>query len=189
MTSPSTPSQTVGPFFHLALQKLERNDIAASATSGERITIRGRVLDGDGAGVCDAMLELWQADATGDFPEPAGVREVSESKRSRGFGRVFMDANGGFEFTTLKPGRVSGPHGILQSPHIVVMVFSRGLLKPLLSRIYFPDEPSNEEDHILNLIPRERRGTLVARRRHGAGNVLEWNVILQGDAETVFFDC
>ncbi len=189
MRSPSTPSQTVGPFFHLALRKLERQNVADSETAGESITIRGRVLDGDGEGVCDAMLELWQADAAGKFPGPVEGREVSRPKGSSGFGRVFMDHNGGFEFTVRKPGRVSGPHGILQAPHIVVMIFSRGLLKPLFSRIYFSDEPSNDEDHVLNLIPSERRGTLIARRSDGGGNVLEWNVILQGDAETVFFDC
>ncbi len=104
----------------------------------------------------------------------------------RGFGRVPTDAKGAFRFSTIKPGRVPGPGGRLQAPHLVVAVFMRGLLKHLATRIYFPDEPANAEDPILKLVPAPRRATLIAK--HKAKGVLEWNILLQGRNETVFFD-
>jgi protocatechuate 3,4-dioxygenase alpha subunit len=99
---------------------------------------------------------------------------------------VLSDAKGGFRLKTIKPGRVPGPDDVLQAPHVVVLIFMRGLLKHLVTRVYFPDEPSNAEDPVLALVPPERRPTLVARRV-GDG-VLEWNIVLQGEGETVFFD-
>ena len=104
----------------------------------------------------------------------------------KGFGRIPTDARGAFRFSTIKPGRVPGPGGRLQAPHLVVSVFMRGLLKHLATRIYFPDEAGNAEDPILKLVPPARRSTLIARPR--SRGVLEWNIILQGKGETVFFD-
>jgi protocatechuate 3,4-dioxygenase alpha subunit len=191
MTSAPTASQTVGPFFHLGMTYLERGNLVPEGVAGERITMRGKVLDGDGEAVPDAMVEIWQADSAGRYlgeipPQNSGA------PRFLGFGRIETDENGAFSFTTIKPGRVPGPDGSLQAPHIAVTLFSRGLLKPLLTRVYFPDEPSNAEDAILNLVPRERRPTLLATRSGGAKNepekIFEWKIVMQGDGETVFFD-
>jgi protocatechuate 3,4-dioxygenase alpha subunit len=189
MTSAPTPSQTVGPFFHLGMTYLERDNLVAEGLAGERLAIRGKVLDGDGQPVPDAMVEIWQADSSGRYPGEISAQN-SAAPRFLGFGRIETDENGAFGFTTIKPGRVPSPDGSLQAPHIVVTLFSRGLLKPLLTRVYFPDEPSNAEDPVLKLVPRERQSTLLATRsgERGAKNELEWKIVMQGDGETVFFD-
>jgi protocatechuate 3,4-dioxygenase, alpha subunit len=189
MTTPPTGSQTVGPFFHLGMTHLERNSLVAEGAPGERIRIRGRVLDGGGNAVPDAIVEVWQADSAGRYFGEIPPKN-SGAPRLQGFGRIETDEKGEFSFTTVKPGRVPAPDGGLQAPHIVVTLFSRGLLKPLLTRIYFPDEPSNADDKVLKLVPPERRSTLVAARsgERGAGNVLEWTIVMQGAGETVFFD-
>jgi protocatechuate 3,4-dioxygenase alpha subunit len=101
---------------------------------------------------------------------------------------VLADAAGGFQFTTIKPGRVPGPEGRLQAPHLLITIFMRGLLKQLMTRVYFPDDPANAEDAILQMVPAERRASLIARAVAADKANLEWNVALQGDAETVFFD-
>jgi protocatechuate 3,4-dioxygenase alpha subunit len=173
----ATAAQTVGPYFHLGTDRLFIADLAGNAP-GEKVAIAGRVLDGDGKPVNDALIEIWQAGPDGKFNPPGFA----------GFGRVATDDQGAFRFTTLKPGRVEGIGGALQAPHLVVAVFMRGLLRHLVTRIYFPDEPANGEDAILNLVPAGRRATLVAVRTPVAG-ALEWNVVLQGEHETVFFDC
>lgn len=172
----ATASQTVGPYFHLGCDRMVITDIAGGSP-GLRTVIAGRVLDGDGKPVNDAMLELWQAAPNGEYAQPG----------FRGFGRVATDADGAFRFVTVKPGSVPAPDGTFQSPHIAVAVFMRGLLRHLLTRIYFPDDPGHAADPVLALVPAERRATLIARDR--APNVLEWNVVLQGAEETVFFDC
>ena len=172
----ATTSQTVGPYLHIGLVWLITENLAAKGAEGERVSIEGRVLDGDGKPVNDAAVEIWQADARGRYGQ----------KRFRGFGRSATDAKGRFRFKTIKPGRVPGPRGRLQAPHIAVNVFMRGQLKQLVTRIYFPDEVSNQEDPVLARVPRARRETLIAKRK---GKALEWNVILQGKRETVFFDC
>lgn len=187
--SGQTPSQTVGPFFAYGLVPetygrtgLATGRIAGDEVSGERVVIVGRVIDGAGAGVPDALLEVWQADAEGRYPQAAH----GSNSGFRGFGRVGTDAEGGFRFETIKPGQVAGPKGTLQAPHLGVIVFCRGLLSHAFTRIYFADEPSNADDPILALVEDERRNTLVARRRE-TGHYT-WNVVLQGDDETVFFD-
>jgi protocatechuate 3,4-dioxygenase alpha subunit len=124
------------------------------------------------------VIEIWQADAAGKYADESG-------SGFRGFGRVATDNNGGFRFTSIKPGRVSGPHETLQAPHLVVTIFMRGLLLHLYTRIYFPDEPANATDPILSLTPAERRATLVASK--AGGDVLRWDVLMQGEDETVFF--
>ena len=106
-----------------------------------------------------------------------------------GYGRIPTDEDGRFSFTTIKPGAVPGPDGKMQAPHMAVSVFMRGLLKRLVTRIYFPDEAGNAGDFVLGLVEAARRGTLIARTVRGGGGVLEWNVMMQGDGETVFFDC
>jgi protocatechuate 3,4-dioxygenase alpha subunit len=178
--------QTVGPYLHIGLDWLTTRDIAGRGVKGERVTIAGRLTDGDGVGVGDGLVEIWQANAAGKYAHPEDLQDKPLERGWRGFGRIPTDAKGGFHFSTIKPGRVPGPEGKLQAPHLVVAVFMRGLLKHLATRIYFPDEPANSEDPILKLVPVARRATLVARRN--GKNALEWNIILQGKNETVFFD-
>lgn len=181
-----TLSQTVGPFFHLGLAWLFDERVAEDDASGQHITIRGRVLDGDGAPVSDALLEIWQADASGRYPNPLSHHEQAAARRFKGCARVATDDSGAFRFMTVKPGRVPAPNGGLQAPHISVQLFMRGLLRPLLTRIYFADEPSNSADLVLEGVPATRRHTLLANRQ--LDGALEWNVVLQGSEETVFFD-
>ena len=193
MSTPPTASQTVGPFFHLGMAYLERDNFVAENVAGERIAVRGKVLDGDGKGVPDAVLEIWQADPSGRYLSEM-FPQNSATPRFLGFGRVETDDNGDFRFTTIKPGRVPSPAGSLQAPHLVVTLFSRGLLKALLTRLYFHDEPANAEDEVLKLVPPERRATLMATpssERGGTnvhGEVFDWNIVMQGHGETVFFE-
>jgi protocatechuate 3,4-dioxygenase alpha subunit len=184
----TTSSQTAGPYLKIGLEPLSITDLAPSGVSGERITLSGCVLDRDGKPVNDGVVEIWQANAHGKYAHPEDAQDKPVEAGFRGFGRCLTDAQGGFRFATIKPGRVPGPDGALQAPHIVVTVFMRGLLKHLLTRVYFPDEVSNAEDPVLTLVPAERRATLVAKRSPAARGALEWNVILQGPGETVFFD-
>ncbi|HEY6097891.1 MAG TPA: protocatechuate 3,4-dioxygenase subunit alpha [Anaeromyxobacter sp.] len=189
MPSGPTPSQTVGPYFHLGLAWKFQPDVAPPGVAGERVVVAGRVLDGDGQPVPDAMIEIWQADAEGRYPHPEDPRWREVDPRFRGFGRVPTDAAGAFRIATVKPGRVPGPGGRLQAPHLVVSVFMRGLLKRLVTRMYFPDDAANLDDPALAAVEPARRGTLVARRGAGGPGSLEWDVVLQGESETVFFDC
>jgi protocatechuate 3,4-dioxygenase, alpha subunit len=191
-----TPSQTVGPFFKYGLTpngQYEWNDaftgnLITPDASGERIRIEGRVFDGEGAPVPDAMLEIWQADAQGRFADPQDKRALPNAK-FRGFGRSGTDANGTFVFDTIKPGSVPDPYGKPQAPHVLLVVFARGMLRHLYTRIYFADEASNAGDPVLALVPAERRATLIAARESGNGNaVYRLDLHLQGQAETVFFD-
>jgi len=188
MSGHSTPSQTVGPFFSIGLDRLNRADLAEGNT-GERVAIQGRVIDGDGQPVPDAILEIWQADAAGRYhhPEQAGAPHGATS--FFGFGRIPTDEHGRFSFTTIKPGPVHSLDGRPQAPHLQISVFMRGLLKQLVTRIYFPDEPLNASDPVLQIVPESRRETLIARQSAAKKNTLEWNVCLQGGNETVFFDC
>lgn len=179
-------SQTVGPYLHIGLNWLTTRTLAGPGVRGERVLIQGRLIDGDGAGVSDGLIEVWQANAEGKYAHPEDWQKKRLEKGFRGFGRIPTDAKGAFRFSTIKPGRVPGPEGRLQAPHLVVAVFMRGLLKHLATRIYFPDEPANAEDTILKLVPPARRSTLVAKRK--AKGALEWNIHLQGRNETVFFD-
>src|SRR6185295_16418076 len=172
----ATTSQTVGPFFALGLGWMTRSDLASARVPGERVTIAGRVLDGDGTPVPDALLEVWQADAQGSFAGEEGALGKSEAG-FEGYGRIPSDESGAFRLTTIKPGAVRGPGGSSQAPHIAVSVFARGLMRRLVTRIYFPDDPANARDFALNRVEPSRRATLVARAA-GRGT-LEWNVVLQ----------
>jgi protocatechuate 3,4-dioxygenase, alpha subunit len=172
--SPSvTVSQTVGPFFHVGLVWLFSDRVGRVDAPGRPISVQGRVLDGDGAPVPDALLEIWQAAPDGS----AG-----------GFARVPTNDDGAFRVSTVEPTRLPAPGGGLQAPHLSVAVFMRGLLRQLWTRIYFAGEPSNEQDVVLRCVPEERRGTLIAHPFHAGADAFEWNVVLQGDDETVIFD-
>jgi protocatechuate 3,4-dioxygenase alpha subunit len=184
----TTPGQTVGPFFALGLDRPEWSDLTRNNPDGERITIEGRVLDGDGTPVPDAMLELWQANAAGRYNHDAD--EQSDKKLDPnflGYGRVATDAQGRFRIATIKPGPVPGRGNALQAPHVSVAFFARGLLKQLYTRIYFSDEPANAADPLLSAIEdAEVRGTLVAHK--GENGAYRFDIVLQGINETAFLD-
>jgi protocatechuate 3,4-dioxygenase, alpha subunit len=184
----ATTWQTVGPFFRIGFSWLYRDSLAGPGVSGERLEIVGRILDGDGKPVPDGIVEIWQANSHGKYAHPDDPQEKQAESGFTGYGRVPTDDAAKFRFTTIKPGRVPGPDGKLQAPHLAVSVFTRGLLRRLITRIYFPDEPGNAEDFALNLVEAGRRGTLIAKKIDGRAGALEWNVVLQGPGETVFFD-
>jgi protocatechuate 3,4-dioxygenase alpha subunit len=189
MSDRATASQTVGPFFSIGLEWLYRNSLAVPGVSGERIEISGRILDSDGQPVPDGVLEIWQANSHGKYAHPDDSQDTPVEHSFTGFARVPTDENGRFRFTTIKPGLVPGPDERPQAPHLVVSVFTRGLLRRLVTRIYFPGEASNAEDFALKLVDPRRRSTLIATNVDGQPGNLQWNVILQGAGETVFFDC
>jgi protocatechuate 3,4-dioxygenase, alpha subunit len=188
MSLHATPAQTVGPFFSIGCDRMIATDLTRCGVSGQRIEVTGCLTDGDGISVPDAMLEIWQANNAGKYAHPEDTQDKAIEPAFQGFGRIPTDANGAFRFATIKPGSVPGPNGKQQAPHIVVSIFMRGLLRRLVTRIYFPDEAENDEDFVLNFVEPSRRGTLVAKRIVGEHSKLEWNVILQGENETVFFD-
>ena len=190
-----TPSQTVGPYFKYGLTPGDDyawndafgNDLVTPDVSGERIRIVGQVFDGDGKVIPDSMLEIWQADAQGRFAGPQDAR-ATPNAACKGFGRCGTDAKGGFEFHTIKPGAVPGPGGKPQAPHIVLAVFARRMTQQSITRIYFEDEAANAVDPILALVPADRRATLIAKREQCDVATYRFDVHLQGDRETVFFD-
>lgn len=187
------PSQTVGPFFAYALTPtdyaytaLAGNDLRTDDAVGEPIIITGRLIDGAGEPVIDAMIEIWQADGEGRYP---GASEALANARFKGFGR--SETNGGqYRFVTVKPGRTAGPGGTEQAPHINVGVFARGLLKRLFTRLYFEDELANATDPVLALVPEDRRATLIACRDGSEDGLPRYvlDIRLQGEDETVFFE-
>jgi protocatechuate 3,4-dioxygenase, alpha subunit len=189
-----TPSQTVGPYLHLALapaaygvREIFGPIVAGPGVAGMPIRIEGRVFDGDGNVLPDALIEIWQADSQGCYAHPADGRPMA-SNSFRGFGRSPTDSVGRFAFTTVKPGAVAGPKGTLQAPHINVGVLGRGLLKRLFTRMYFPGETANASDPILALVPADRRGSLIAAADPAKPGLLAFDIHLQGAMETVFFD-
>lgn len=190
MTLIPTPSQTVGPYLHLGLTVLTVPDLTAEGGKGEKIVISGRVLDGEGQPIPDALIELWQANAAGKYAHPEDPQDKPTDKGFLGFGRMPTDKDGRYRFVTVKPGRVPGPGNSLQAPHIGVCLFMRGMLKHLYTRIYFSDEAeANGVDPVLGLIDDAgRKNTLVAKRKAGT-NEYEWTIVMQGANETVFFDC
>jgi protocatechuate 3,4-dioxygenase, alpha subunit len=184
-----TPSQTAGPFFHLGLtgsRSVRR--IAGPGADGELIRLSCRVLDGDGVPVNDALIEIWQADAQGNYHHPDDPRSHSGNPGFLGFGRQETDEDGSCFFETIKPGRVPGPDNHLQAPHLNCSVFARGLLKHLTTRIYFSGDPANSNDPILRLVPQGRRDTLMAHELPAQRGAWQVNIHLSGERETVFFD-
>jgi protocatechuate 3,4-dioxygenase, alpha subunit len=183
-----TPSQTVGPFFHYALPYEAGPHVAGEAAQGERITIEGRITDGDGLPVTDALVEIWQANAHGRYDHPEDTQDKPLDEGFGGFGRAPTDAEGVFRFYTVKPGAVAGLHNEMQAPHINIGILARGVLKRIATRLYFADEAElNRYDPVLNLVPEERRATLIAQRSADAP-VYRLDIVLQGANETVFFD-
>ena len=195
-----TPSQTAGPFVHIGLapgaagfdiydQELG-GDIAGPNAAGERIRVEGLVIDGIGSPVKDVLLEAWQANAAGVYAHPESAGDVEDG--FRGFGRVITDFDTGeWSFDTVKPGPVAGRSGSVQAPHINLWIVARGINVGLNTRIYFEDEvAANAADPVINLIEWEkRRATLLAKRSERDGQVVyRFDVCLQGDNETVFFD-
>ena len=164
MSGPLTPSQTVGPFFGVGLP-FENGEQVVPPGSAGAMRIEGQVIDGKGDPVPDALLEIWQL--------------------GTGFGRARTDSEGAFSFTTVKPGTAPAPDGRVQAPHLNVTVFARGLLRHLVTRMYFPDEAeANATDPALNLVEPARRETLIAKN---CGGLLRFDIRLQGERETVFF--
>lgn len=188
MSLQATTSQTVGPYFKIGMRWLADVNLAGADVPGERVEIRGRIVDGDGVPIPDAVLEIWQANASGKYAHPEDTQSKPVVPGLSGYGRVYVDANGSFCIRTIKPGAVPGPDGKEQAPHLLISIFMRGLLKRLVTRIYFPNEPRNGEDYVLNLVEPERRATLVAKPVAGQPGALAWNVFMQGPDETVFFD-
>jgi protocatechuate 3,4-dioxygenase, alpha subunit len=188
---PRTSAQTVGPFFHPGLLRADavRAILASPETLGEPIRIEGRVLDGDGQPVPDALIEIWQANAAGRYSHPSDGRDQPLDAGFTGFGRVGTDAAGEYWFTTIKPGAVPFDDQRLQAPHICVAIFARGLLNHLYTRLYFADNPGTASDPLLQHVPAERRATLLAHRSERAGLVVyRFDIVLQGAGETVFFN-
>src|SRR5579859_7090178 len=186
MIFPTTPSQTVGPYFAIGLAFDGGPRAVTQGTPGE-IRITGTIYDGDGAPIPDNLIETWQADPAGRFPDLHGYGGGSEIDGFRGFARsAYEDGDATYEIFTLKPGPVPGPGGRIQAPHIDVSVFARGLLHRCVTRIYFADEPeANAADPVLNLVPADRRHTLLAQP---TGDGYRFDIRLQGPGETVFFD-
>ena len=177
------PSQTVGPFFHFGLATNEAlGRVAAPAVPGERIRLQVQVLDGDGLPVPDALIEIYQADAAGEYPR-------TSADSFNGFGRLATSDAGTCTFETVKPGPV--PHdGGVQAPHVNVCLLARGLLRQIYTRIYFQGDAGQDSDPLLSLVPPDRVRTLLAARTIEAAAIPTWEftVRLQGRDETVFFD-
>jgi protocatechuate 3,4-dioxygenase, alpha subunit len=186
-----TSSQTVGPFFAPALlrEDARRNVLTRPDTVGERIRIEGRVLDGDGVPVPDALIEIWQANAQGRYNHTADQGAAQLDSSFLGFGRSGTAEDGSYWFETVKPGLVPFDSERMQAPHICATVFSRGLLNHLVTRLYFEDEPGNALDPVLQCVPNDRRATLLARREaRGTVVVYRFDIVLQGADETAFFN-
>lgn len=173
-------SQTVGPFFKIGLEYLlDRTPEVADPAAA--IKVHGRVVDRDGKPVPDALLEFWSA--AGDTKTDASIAE--EAPVLEGFRRSATDDAGHYTISMHKPASAPTGDGLIQAPHLLVLVFARGLLRHLMTRVYFEGEPANEADAVLQTVPEERRGTLIARR--DGSNAFHWDIVLQGAGETVFF--
>ena len=205
-----TSSQTVGPFVEIGCTYLATDRVAGPMPGMFDVTVRGRVLDGDGEPVPDYMLEIWQTTgkaldgqrsfrrfATQDDEQGRFATQDDEQGRFAtqddhpgvitsgvAFGRVMPLADGSFAFHTA----YAPQHAEKSAPHLAMLVFMRGLLKPLHTRMYFPDDARNDADPVLALVPPDRRATLVAQRDSSSDDSLEWNIVLQGADETVFFE-
>jgi protocatechuate 3,4-dioxygenase alpha subunit len=188
-----TPSQTVGPYFayglspeqygyQQSLSSIAGSLMAEGDIEGEHIRVEGRVFDGAGNPITDALIEVWQADSLGRYAHPADPR--GSNNTFKGFGRcgTGTDARNRFWFDTIKPGSVEPG----QAPHLNVIISMRGMLLHAFTRIYFPDEAANATDKVLTAVPPERRSTLIATRLNG--NIYRFDIHMQGDTETVFFD-
>lgn len=191
-----TPSQTVGPYFSYGMtpeqyqypwNSIAGGDLTKPSVDGDRIRVEGLVFDGNTAPVDDALIEVWQANSHGRYNHPEDDRKDNRLEPDfKGFGRVGTKNGGQFVFNTVKPGAI----GDGQAPHLNLIVFMRGVLLHCYTRLYFGDETeANAKDPVLQQIPAERRGTLIARRDElPGGAVYRMDIHMQGDKETVFFD-
>lgn len=199
-TLKETPSQTAGPYVHIGMTPNWAEirgvydadpgvTMVSADTPGERIIVSGRIIDGAGNPVSDAVVELWQADASGSYGPPPKANAMARPAFS-GWGRQPTDGHGEFRFETIKPGPVRGPDGQPMAPHVALWIVARGINIGLQTRIYFADEEeANARDFVLNRIPDpKRRATLIARKEDGAVPRYCLDIHLQGDCETVFFD-
>jgi protocatechuate 3,4-dioxygenase, alpha subunit len=186
MSGQVTPFQTAGPFFEVMLRSRVEMQMVQPDTPGERVTVEGVLLDGAGSPVADGLVELWQADAQGRYAHPDDPHGSEADASFCGYGWRHTDEGGGYRFDTIKPGAVAAPGGGMQAPHILVSVMARGVLTRFITRLYFEDEPANDRDPILALVPTARRNTLIARRC-GEGRY-RFDIRIQGPGETVFFD-
>ncbi|HET8614429.1 MAG TPA: protocatechuate 3,4-dioxygenase subunit alpha [Actinomycetales bacterium] len=194
---PITPSQTVGPFLHIALEWPDGPDVVPAATPGA-VRIGGLLLDGAGEPVADGLVETWQADPDGrfDHPDDPRGRTTSTVPGFRGFGRSTTSAEGHWHVVTVKPGALPAADGGTEAPHLDVTVMARGMLDRVVTRIYFEDDTELlAQDPVLSAVPEDRRATLVARRRESSSDLpagpdvdYRLDLRLQGDDETVFFD-
>lgn len=184
----TTTSQTVGPFFRIGLNWLYRDNLAAEGVAGERVVVEGRLIDGDGLPVPDAFLEFWQANSHGKYDHPEDTQDKPTEAGFKGFARVPTNSDGTFRLTTIKPGSVPGPNGKPQAPHLLVSIFMRGILRRLVTRMYFPEDAANSSDPILNLVEPARRSSLIAKKSGSLAGTVRWEIHLQGPEETVFFD-
>jgi protocatechuate 3,4-dioxygenase alpha subunit len=189
VTLPLTPSQTAGPFVAIRLPWPDGPYVVPEGTPGA-ITIGGRVRDGAGEPVTDALVETWQADPDGRFAHPDDPRGSSEAGGFRGFGRCPTDAEGRYSVITVRPGLLPSGDGGWEAPHLDVSVFARGLLDRVVTRIYFPDEQTaNLADPVLRgIADPDRRATLIAAAQPGLPGEFRFDIRLQGERETVFFD-
>lgn len=195
MSLKQTPSQTVGPYFAYGLTapqygypftSIASSTLTDAETEGARIRLEGVVYDGDGKQINDAMIEIWQADSEGRFQHPEDPRRPNT--RFEGFGRcgTGTDPDNKFWFDTVKPGAATED----EAPHISLIVFARGMLVHAFTRVYFSDEvEANAKDAVLASVPEDRRHTLIAERSETpAGVVYRFDIHMQGENETVFFD-
>jgi protocatechuate 3,4-dioxygenase alpha subunit len=201
-----TPSQTLGPFFHQGLLRTRavfqvpglcdaeadvfHHVLTTAGTSGERIALEGFVYDGLGQPIPDALLEIWQANAHGRYHHPLDTSGRELDPEFHGYGRAATDARGAFAFLSIKPGPVAGPGGRLQAPHINLVLGARGMMRHAFTRVYFEGDAGLDRDPVLARVPEQRRATLLARaagQRDGA-TTYRFDVRVQGDRETVFFD-
>jgi protocatechuate 3,4-dioxygenase alpha subunit len=182
----ATPSQTVGPFFHggLATEPL-LGLMAGPHTKGERLRLRIKVFDGAGEPLPDALVELWQADAEGRYLGEPDHTDADPGHAFRGWGRLPTTAAGECTFDTIRPGATRAADARQQAAHINVCLFFRGIMRHIFTRIYFADDPQLADDPVMALVPEPRRRTLVATR---VGDIWAFDIHLQGDNETVFFD-
>jgi protocatechuate 3,4-dioxygenase alpha subunit len=186
-----TASQTVGPFFHDCLLRSDAHIpvLVTPATIGQRIRLEGRVIDGDGAGVPDAMLELWQANSAGRYNHPSDTRDLPLDPEFTGYGRTGTSSDGSYWFETIKPGVVPFDTSRNQAPHLNLALFGRGLLNHLFTRVYFGDEEANASDPILQRVDSSRQTTLIATPYKPSDRIIyRFDIVLQGPNETVYFN-
>ncbi|MCC2663131.1 MAG: protocatechuate 3,4-dioxygenase, alpha subunit [Geminicoccaceae bacterium] len=184
----ATAWQTLGPFFDRKLIR-HGHDLTRAGQGrpqGEVIELAGRVLQDGGAPVGGALIEIWQANSAGRYAHPADCSARPLDPNFKGFGRTLTDPEGRYRFVTVKPGAVPFEGNRWQAPHILVAIFAAGLLRRLVTRLYFPDEPANESDPILATVGDPMaRATLIAKA-DGAGSY-RFDIVLRGAGETAFF--